>query len=208
MPYIYMPTASHLEGSFDTDWGNGFPDDRLLLLIKGQPLIREQVPRTLTIYAKRRLAHFLQLDDSTSVMSEQAIGIVKTFAGGDVEFFAIEMIADKPKFLPSPKYYYMNVLGRANRIDWSASTTEIQNVIKIEGSPPINVACWPTLPEDDLVMRARAEGDPQIWHERDVRVGDKEYRAIGEIFVSTSIWGQLNEAFPRQLEPRRVKRFV
>ena len=96
-------------------------------------------------------------------------------------------------------YYFINVLGRAQRLLWLQMPTEAFS------------------PQEDGVERyglvqdynkwqlcERAAGDPLIWRESWWRNGNSEYRGHTEVLIDDVLWCELDAKFPDQLHPLRA----
>ena len=121
----------------------------------------------------------------------------------DAEFHDVRCTTDNPAHLPTQTYYFMNVLGRAQRIDWLSSRVKINLVTHSDRTTEI-VARHQSLPEDSVKMRARRDDDPHAWLENESVIGGVRYSLPGEVILSDWLWHELNKRFPHQLEPRTI----
>lgn len=96
-------------------------------------------------------------------------------------------------------YYFINVLGRAQRLLWVETPTREYPARK-DGTVPIGLLH----DFEDWRLRWRAAGEPLIWHDTPWIVGNKRYSHQAEIFIEDVLWQDLDAKFPGQLNAQRV----
>ena len=125
-----------------------------------------------------------------------------SFVRGQPDFL---LVCDEPKpritlrLNLASAYYFINVLGRAQRMLWRETPSETFG------------------PQEDGVERFglkqdfhkwrlcdRSAGEPLIWREEWWRDGNKEYRGHNEVLLDDSLWRTLDDSFPNQLHPLRA----
>jgi hypothetical protein len=128
---------------------------------------------------------------------------MEQWAPEQVEFIPVAVqappkIAARLKFASA--HYFINVLGRAQRLQWLDMPTR-QFPRQEDGTEPFGM-----LP-DPLAwkLRARAAGEPLIWHDMDWRFGNRDYRGHHAVFVEDAPWRELNAKFPDQLNALQVR---
>jgi hypothetical protein len=96
-------------------------------------------------------------------------------------------------------YYFINVLGRAQRLLWLEMPTQ-EYPTREDGTVPHSAlhdrATWK--------LRWRTPGEPLIWHDTRWQVENRDYSHHTEIFVEDVLWQELDARFPDQLNAQRV----
>jgi hypothetical protein len=171
-------------------------------LIENKPIPAHLFSKSLTVAgAMQRLPDIFHTSRGTIVFSERARAVVEELAPGQVEFVPVTInaapeLADRLNLANA--YYFINVLGRAQRLQWLEIPTQISKP-KEDGT---QVAIL--LPDRrNWKLRERAEGEPLIWRESDWRAGNRDYRDRN-VFVEDVLWQELNATFPDQLNAQRV----
>ena len=96
-------------------------------------------------------------------------------------------------------YYFINVLGRAQRLFWLEMPTR--------SFPPQKDGVERFTMEHDFgqwKLRERGAGEPMIWHESHWRTNNREYRGHTHIFIEDVLWRELDAMFPGQLNALHV----
>jgi len=142
----------------------------------------------------RPMPDFFLLGADHYYVSSRFRAVLERYARGAVEY--IEVKANIPaNKKPADAYYFINVLGRGQLIDWEASNKRGPR----RGSDKNKrffVLPWPP---DLWVMKAPPPGNPAIWHEVDRAIDDLVYLGSGtHVFVSNALGDALNAAFPGQ----------
>ena len=124
------------------------------------------------------------------------------FVRGQVDFLPVGLEA-KPRVTLrlnlASAYYFINVLGRAQRLLWLQMPTD-------KFRPQDDGIERFGLPQDYSKWKLcdRAAGEPLIWRETWWRDGIKEYRGHNEVLVDDVLWRELDAKFPNQLHPLRA----
>jgi hypothetical protein len=96
-------------------------------------------------------------------------------------------------------YYFINVLGRAQRFQWLDMPTQ-EYPAREDGTVPHLVlhdrATWK--------LRWRAPSEPLIWRDTRWKVENRDYTNHTEILVEDVLWQELDARFPGQLNALRV----
>jgi hypothetical protein len=133
----------------------------------------------------------------SNVFSEPAGVFMEQRAPGQVEFIPVAVqapprIAARLKFASA--YYFINVLGRAQRLQWLDMPTQTL------GTREDGTELFGMLPQSyRWRLRERAAGEPLIWHDTPWRFGNREYRGHNIVFVEDALWRELDANFPNQL---------
>jgi len=112
-----------------------------------------------------------------------------TLAPGSVPYHpAVPWVTARLKLVRA--YYFINVLGRAQRLQWREMPTR-KLFTREDGTESFMI-----LPElRDWILRERAGGEPLIRHETDWQFGSREYGAHGIIFIEDVLWPELDANF-------------
>jgi hypothetical protein len=140
--------------------------------------------------------------DAYYSMKDLGRPVAAQFVRGQVDFLPVGLEA-KPRITLrlnlASAYYFINVLGRAQRMLWlQMPTHQFQ-------------------PHEDGIERFgllqdfhkwklcdRAVGEPLIWRETWWRDGNREYRGHNEVLVDDVLWRELDAKFPNQLHRLRA----
>jgi hypothetical protein len=139
---------------------------------------------------------------SFNVFSERARVVMEEWASGQVEFIPVAVhappdIAAQLKLASA--YYFVNVLRRAQRLQWLDMPTQ-KFPRREDGTEPFMMLPNPR----SWKLRERAAGEPLIWNDTDWRSGNRDYRGHHVILVEDVLWRELDAKFPDQLNALRV----
>ncbi len=103
---------------------------------------------------------------------------------------------------PADAYYFINVLGRGQLIDWTLSPKSPAREAYESGK----MIHFLREPYDGWVMRAPRREHPAIWHETDRKEDQLIYAGNGKrVFVTTQLGDALNQAFPGQCRLKKIR---
>ncbi len=171
--------------------------------VHNKPIPAHCFPKSLTlIAASRELPDIFHTYRNIIVFSERARVFMEERVPGQVEFIPVVLKAS-PKLAAglglASAYYFINVLGRAQRLQWLDIPTQ-SFPKKKDGTEPFGM-----LPDlRQWKLRERTEGEPLIWHDEPLRVGKKRYAGHANIFIEDGFWEELNAIFPDQLNALKV----
>lgn len=172
-------------------------------LPKNLPIPASYFPKSLTFdEASAELPNIFHTARNLIVFSERARLVVERWESGQLEFIPVALHAS-PKLAArlnfADAYYFINVLGRAQRLLWHETPTDK----------------FP--PQDDGIerfgllqgfhkwkFRERDSGEPLIWREIWWRDGNKEYRGHNVVLIEDILWRELDANFPDELHPLRA----
>lgn len=196
-PMYWNGTSFHLDKMLEM--GSGWMDYRSQNL----PIPASCFPKELSFDgASAPLPDMFHTARGIIVFSERARVVIEQWAPAEVEFIPVACHAE-PRIAAqldfASAYYFINVLGRAQRLQWLETPTE-------------------TLPSDEDGMatvmllsdmqnwklRECAAGEPMIWRDTPWIVGEKRYSGHSNIFVEDVLWRELDANFPNQLNALRV----
>lgn len=168
-----------------------------------QPIPASCFPKSLTFdRATTALPDMFHTDRGIIVLSERARVVMEEWAHDQVEFIPVAVqaapsIAARLKF--DSAYYFINVLGRAQRLQWLEIPTQ-RYPAREDGIERFSI-----LPDiQDWKLRERAPGEPLIWHDTPWSVGTKRYSGNIYIFIEDVLRQELDAHFPDQLNALRV----
>jgi len=167
------------------------------------PIPASCFPKSLTFdRASAALPDMFHTNRGIIVFSERARVVIEQAAPGQVEFIpvachAAPKIAARLKFASA--YYFINVLGRAQRLQWLEMPTR-------EFRPRDDGTELFGLLHDfsEWKLRECADGEPLIWHDTPWRSGNRDYSGHDVIFVEDVLWRELDANFPGQVNALRV----
>jgi hypothetical protein len=187
--------------SLDETWemGSGWTQYRG----RNQPIPASYFPESLTFDgASAPLPDMFHTARGFIVFSERARMVMEEWAPGQVEFIPVACHAE-PKIAARLQfdnaYYFINVLGRAQRLQWLETPTR---TLPPRQDGTATVMLLPAM--RNWKLRERAAGEPMIWHDTPWIVGKKRYSNHSDIFVEDVLWRELDANFPDQLNVLRV----
>jgi hypothetical protein len=170
---------------------------------QNKPVPASFFPKTLTFDgASAALPDMFHTSRAFIIFSERARMVMEEWAPGQVEFIPVALQA-RPKIAAQLKlasaYYFINVLGRAQRLQWLEMPTQ-QFPTRKDGTEPFGI-----LPDRrDWKLRERAAGEPLIWHDNPWCVENRRYSGSSIAFIEDVLWRELDVKFPDQLHALRV----
>jgi hypothetical protein len=128
-------------------------------------------------------------------VSSRFRAVLDEYARGAVEYIEVVFNISANKE-PANAYYFINVLGRAQLIDWELTPKRRRRgrYFHWEGAP------------DQWVMRTPVSSHVAIWHETHRINEDAEYFGSGtHVFVTNELGDALSAAFPGQSRLTRIR---
>jgi hypothetical protein len=168
------------------------------------PIPASYFPKSLTFdRASAKLPDIFHTARDIIVFSERARVVMEHWAPGQVEFIPVVCHAE-PKVAATldfaSAYYFINVLGRAQRLQWLEMATRQYQFRTDDGAEIFGLlhdfGKW--------ALRERAIREPLIWRDTPWRDGDKEYRGLSQVLIEDLLWRELDTDFPDQLHPLRA----
>lgn len=188
--------------------GTVFDLDETSVMMKGwTQFIRQNLaipeshfPKSITFdAASSQLPDMFHMSRGIFIFSQRARAVMEHWAPGQVEFIPVTVHAE-PKIAATLNfdiaYYFINVLGRAQRLQWREMPTD-KYPPQDDGTERFG------LPQhfDKWNLRERVAGEPLIWHETWWRDGNREYRGHSEVLIEDVLWREFDANFPDQLHP-------
>lgn len=201
---VYKFDPAHFDGTiFDLDDTSGMAKGWMKFVTQVQPIPASYFPKSLTFdKARAALPDMFHTTRGVFVFSERARAVMEHWSPGQVEFIPVVCHA-KPKVAATLKfdsaYYFINVLGRAQRLEWHEMPTN-KYPPRQDGTELFGL----THDFSKWALRERAAGEPLIWHDTPWREGNKEYLGQDEILVEDVLWRELDANFPEQIYALRA----
>lgn len=169
---------------------------------RNEPIPASYFPKSLTFGdASARLPDIFHTARGIIVFSERARAVMEHWAPGQVEFIPVACRAETKIAATlnfASAYYFVNVLGRAQRLRWREMQTHkfppLDDGTQLFGLLQ-NYHKWE--------LRERAADEPLIWRDTPWRDGNQEYRGHNEVLVEDVLWRELDANFPDQLNALR-----
>jgi hypothetical protein len=177
-----------------------FKSSDLQLKREFRPVPAEELPRSVVVGGNRPMPDFFRLAADHYYVSSRFRKVVDQHAPGTVEYIHVPFTVPVNKN-PADAYYFINVLGRGQLIDWDASLKQgprrgsgAKRYYVLAGSP------------DQWVMKAPPPDHSAIWHETHRTIDDLLYLGSGgDVFVTNALGAALDEAFPGQVRLLRIR---
>ena len=133
-------------------------------------------------------------------VSSRFRAVLERYARGAVEY--IEVLFNMPASKnPADAYYFINVVGRGQLIDWESSNK--RGPVRGRENKAFYSLIWPPA---QWAMKAPPPGHPVIWHEVHKEVGDLVCLGSGNhVFVTNALGAALNAAFPGQVRLHAIR---
>jgi hypothetical protein len=151
---------------------------------------------------KARTGWLNPLLDAYYSMREFGRAVLASFAPDRATFYPVGVEARQRISLRlnyRRSYYFINVLGRAQRLLWLESPTS-EYPAREDGTVRVGL-------ENDFEqwkLRWRTASEPLIWHDTPWIVDNKRYSHQSEVFIEDALWQELDSKFPGQLNAQRV----
>jgi hypothetical protein len=171
--------------------------------IRNEPIPASCFPQALTFdEANGALPDMFHTARDILMFSERARQFMEQRAPGQIEYIPVDVDAS-PKVAArlefADAYYFINVLGRAQRLQWLEMPTRH---FSPHGDGIERFGPFPDF--DAWKLREGTAGEPPIWHDEPWIVGNKRYSSHSDVFVEDSLWRELDAEFPDQLNALRV----
>lgn len=123
--------------------------------------------------------------------------VLEQYAPSQIEYIALERINIPERMKPANAYYFVNILGRAQLMDWDRTPKR--------GPLGEKRYYFAKPPPTGWVMRTSRPGDPAIWLETDKRCEGAIYAGDGvRVYVKNELGDALERAFPSQQSLIRI----
>jgi hypothetical protein len=165
-----------------------------MVKLEFKPVPAEQLPRSVAVGGNRAMPDFFRLAVDHFYVSSRLRELIDQYASGAIEYIEVPFTVPANKN-PADGYYFINVLGRGQLIDWDAS-------LKRGPTRGLGGKRYFSLkpPSDQWGMKAPPSDHPAIWHEIDREIDDLVYIGSGmRVFVADLLGDALAAAFPGQV---------
>ncbi|WP_158931610.1 hypothetical protein [Acidisphaera sp. S103] len=200
---VYKFDPAYVNGTIFTlgDWDT--LGDHLECRRANKPIPASYFPQLLSVdKAIQALPDIFHASRGIIVFSELARALMEKSAPGQAEFIPVSIHAEPDiarQLRLASAYYFINVLGRAQRFQWLEMPIRPFQVredgIHRFGSKD-DYRLWK--------VRPRLQDGPLIWHESWWQFDNKEYRGHVDVLVEDTLWRELDAKFPGQLNALQV----
>ncbi len=129
------------------------------------------------------------------VVSERAMRAIEHYAPDCAAFHPVEVTIEGRAV---GKYFYLEVVARAQRIIWSLQPTHQRPVgPNTPCGKPVKKAPGP----HPSIWRSPAADDPKLWREQDLETSTDYYTTVGDDYMDDDAWKKLDRDFPGCLKP-------
>jgi hypothetical protein len=198
MPYDFDPT--HWDGTIfdlaDYEFGDDILDYKAL-----DPIPADQFPKKLMTSSRFVMPDIFHTTRSKIIVSSRAREVMEPIMTDEIGYIVVRVEAHPDcqyDMELADDYYFINVLGRAQRIDWTKTPARLIGKTQ-DGRDRM-------LSENDRTnwwLRDRKADDPIIWLESVFDTEKATFRG-GGVFIEDEAWLALNARFPGQLNALMV----
>lgn len=158
-----------------------------------KPVPANLVHRRMEIGGDRLMPDFFSTQSAYFFVSSRFRSLLERYAPGQVEYIELDLAIPTHKE-PADAYYFINVLGRRQMMNWELTLKRKRRVYFWDGPPE----AW--------VMNSPSPGHVAIWHETDrIEHGEKFCGDGTAVFVTDQLGNALDAAFPRQCRLRHIR---
>lgn len=215
MAYVFRPNNSEYEFDFDDSFE--FQGDHFGLISSGEPLSKEHMPSKIVICKGRgSMPDIFDVHYGYTVVSEELKLTLERLAPSDASFLEIPFnIVSTLK--RSRRYFFFNVLGRAQATCWEKTKVEeyiIPEKHRLAGAKPLHNKRIFWLPasvtnspnREGWYMKRRDSADPALWKEIDLETSDRIFQGQpGDKYMTNMLYEALGQRIQRQLFARPIK---
>jgi len=170
--------------------------------VQGIALQQSDLPSESVLKAKFALPDICSPAEGFRLVSDRGRAVLQEVAPGCVAFFPLNLRAPA-HMLTSKAYFFIDVLPRAQLIDWDLSPTVPRVVFASDGRESRALKC----PPQNLSIKfkpVRPE-TPRMWREADVDCKTVHFfPSKGDVFMRDELWEDLDAKLPGQLVARKV----
>jgi hypothetical protein len=191
-PKYFNGTIFHLDSASEMARGS------MKFISQSQPIPASYVSETLTFdAASSKLPDMFHMSRGFFILSERARLVMEHWAPGQVEFIPVTCRAQRKVAATlnfDKAYYFINVLGRAQRLQWREMSTQ-KYPPREDGTELFGL-----LPDfHKWKLRERSADEPLIWHDTPWRDGNREFLGQDEVLIEDVLWRELDANFPDQM---------
>lgn len=176
------------------------PDAHWKYRMNGLPVPTSLLPKSITVSSESPMPDLMEWGKSHFIISPAMRQCLEELVPGLVEYLPIE-VNGPPHMHLAPSYFYINVLERAQMVDWSRTTPDNEGWERDKQGRPVIFAPLPTRPGR---VAFRKTPELYIWHEIDTEDASNVYSFYNDFhLLSDELWRQIDRTFPDTIDPRR-----
>ena len=165
--------------------------------VQGIPLQQSDIPAESVLDGQFELPDIANPTDGFRFVSDRGRAALEELAPGCVAFFPLNLkVAESMR--PARDYFFIDVLPRAQCIDWDLTPTIPRVVRAPDGRESRSIKGGITNPS--IKFKAVTPETPKIWREADLdRPTVQFFFSKKEMFLRDELWEALNARFPGRL---------
>jgi hypothetical protein len=170
--------------------------------VKGIALQQSDLPTQTVLKARFELPNICRPSEGFLFVSDRGRAALEELAPGCVAFFPLNLKAPE-HMLTAKAYYFIDVLPRAQCIDWDVSPTVPRVVRTPDGRE--SRAIKGVITDPSIKFKPLSPETPRIWREADLdRPTVHFFRSKLDVFLRDELWEALNAKLPGQLVARKL----
>jgi hypothetical protein len=170
--------------------------------VKGITLQQGDIPAETVLKAQFELPDICRPSEGFLFVSDRGRAALEELAPGCVAFFPLHLKAPE-HMLTAKAYFFIDVLARAQLIEWDLSPTGPRVVRAPDGRESRSIQGRIT--DSSIKFKAATSETPPIWREADLdRPTVHFFRSKLDVFVRDDLWEALNTRLPMQLVARKL----
>jgi hypothetical protein len=164
--------------------------------VQGIPLQQSDLPAESVLKARFELPDICEPASGFLFVSDRFRAALEELVPGCVAFLPLNLKA--PHMLTAKGYFFIDVLPRAQTIDWDRSSTSPRIVRAPDGRESRTINGLMTDPS--VKFRTVTAETPPIWREADLdRPTVHYFPSKRHVLLQVELWEALNARFPKQL---------
>jgi hypothetical protein len=177
--------------------GPSVPPELVDKQVKGIALQQSDLPAQTVLKARVELPDICRPSEGFLFVSDRGRAALEELAPGCVAFFPLNLKAPE-HMLTAKAYYFIDVLPRAQCIDWDLSPTVPRVVRTPDGRE--SRAIRGVITDPSIKFKPLSPETPRIWREADLdRPTVHFFRSKLDVFLRNDLWEELNAKLPGQL---------
>jgi len=180
----------------------GAHEELLRKQIDGVPLQQSDIPVETALKGRIELPDICSAGDAFRLVSDRAKAAFEELVPGCIAFFPLNLKA--PDYMLTGRmFFFIDVLPRAQLIDWDLSPTDSRNIRTSDGRESRFLRGVMTDPTTKF--KTTTADTPPIWREVDVDRPTVHFFANKKhVLLRDEVWEALNARFPGQLVARKL----
>lgn len=170
--------------------------------VQGIPLQQSDIPAETVLKARFALPDICRPGDGFLFVSDRGRAALEELVPSCITFFPLNLKAPA-HMLTAKGYFFIDVLPRAQLIDWDLSPTVPRVVRAPDGRE--SRAIKGVITDPSIRFKAVTPETPLIWREADLdRPTVHFFRSKLDVFLRDELWEALNARLPDQLVARKL----